>query len=162
MKEHHRSHTDEKPYHCETRRKHFGKNSNLLTHMKTHTGEKPYSCNTCGKCFTVMSWPTSESTQVRNRKNCKTCGKRLSASSALKRHKAVHTGEKPYSCKTRGKTLTESSSLLVHMRSHTGDKPYHCKTCGKMFTKKSFIGPHEDSRRSEVIELKCLLGKYDV
>ncbi|KAK2822875.1 hypothetical protein Q5P01_022940 [Channa striata] len=93
---------------------------NLRVHMGTHTDKKPFPCNTCGKRFINLSklkrhllTHTGEKPHI-----CSTCGRRFNDRSCMKRHMSVHTGEKPYLCKLCGKAFKRNSHLTTHMRIH--------------------------------------------
>ena len=47
-------------------------------------------------------------------------------SSALNRHKRIHTGAKLNKCKFCEKQCIQSSNLTTHKRVHTGAKPFKC------------------------------------
>ena len=65
--------------------------------------------------------------------DCNICGKSLSRSNGLTRHKCTHTGEKPYHCDICGQSFAVGSNL-THKRIHTGEEPYHCDICGQSFS----------------------------
>lgn len=54
-------------------------------------------------------------------------------------------GERPYSCPVEGcgRTFTEHSSLRKHKLIHTGEKPYVCEICGKTFSQSGSRNAHQ-------------------
>ena len=54
---------------------------------------------------------------------CNLCHKVLCLKSSLKRHKAVHTGEKKHVCTTCGRSFVRKDNLNQHMVTHSDEKP---------------------------------------
>ncbi|XP_058872873.1 uncharacterized protein LOC117398097 [Acipenser ruthenus] len=112
--------------------------------QQIHAGQKLHSCTECGKTL-------STSTDLKRHRRihtgerpycCTDCGKNFNTSADLKRHRRIHTGEKPYSCKC-GKSFKQRQHLKSHQQIHTGEKPYHCTDCGKNFIMSTDLKRHQ-------------------
>ncbi|XP_078475573.1 uncharacterized protein LOC144736803 [Lampetra planeri] len=51
-------------------------------------------------------------------RDCPTCGKSFSSSSALQIHERTHSGERPFACGVCGRAFTTKGNLKVHMGTH--------------------------------------------
>ncbi len=74
---------------------------------------------------------------------CVICGKSFATPATLKRHKIMHTADRPYKCSVCHKGYVQNSDLRVHMRIHTGERPYTCHMC-----KRTFIYQHQYKHHS--------------
>lgn len=75
---------------------------------------------------------------------CSECGTAFVEASKLKRHRLVHSGERPYQCEfpNCGKRFSLSHNLKTHMRLHTNDSNYQCKFCLKQYSQKVNLNIH--------------------
>ena len=93
----------------------------------------------------------SEGQKKSNR--CDVCGKQLQNAYVLRRHKRMHTGEKPFKCGVCGKAFTRHYRMKRHELKHgkrikpTSEHSNHshevrqreCSTCKKSFTRRGWI-----------------------
>ncbi|KAL4216419.1 hypothetical protein ACF0H5_024144 [Mactra antiquata] len=106
--------------------------------------DRTYDCEICGKQF-------SHNDRLRRHRKihtaekpykCDICGKGFKEKCNLKHHRFIHTGEKPYKCETCGKSFNQRSSLKTHQKVHTGEKPFRCELCEKPFAQKYLLRQH--------------------
>ena len=72
---------------------------------------------------------------VKRKFDCDSYKKLFTSSRDLKRHKRIHTGEKPFKCNTCDKHFNQAGSLRVHEKVHSGERPFECETCKKSFNR---------------------------
>ncbi|XP_067636667.1 zinc finger protein 345-like isoform X1 [Eurosta solidaginis] len=73
---------------------------------------------------------------------CDICGRFFKTKLLLKRHKRIHSDEKPHKCDFCEKRFVQTANLREHMRTHTGEKPYKCKYCDRCFASKKQLHKH--------------------
>ncbi|KFU89320.1 Zinc finger protein 628, partial [Chaetura pelagica] len=54
---------------------------------------------------------------------CPDCPKTFKNTSCLRRHRQLHTGERPHVCQVCSKTFSQATNLRQHQRVHTGERP---------------------------------------
>lgn len=145
--EHQRTHSSERAFFCKDCNQFFNYTSSLLEHLRTiHSGEITL-CKLAE--ITFGSNPVDQSSKKLPCLYCPDCNKLCKSNSELKRHRRMHTGERPFTCEECNKRFNYKSSLLEHLRVHSGEKPYICTECNKCFRQGSTLNRHKKIHTGE-------------
>ena len=74
---------------------------------------------------------------------CDLCARSTTTYGSLKRHKMIHTGEKPYKCDLCEFSSTQYGNLKTHKLKHSGEKPYKCDVCDYSTTTSGALKTHK-------------------
>ena len=143
---HMRNHSDDKKHICSKCPKGFVTNGELILHSSVHTTEKRFDCGTCGKKFKRLQAKKFHfkfhHTDPSQSMSCNLCCKTFTASRALKSHKKVHSGQRPFACKDCKKFFPTSGGLRRHRTSHLVSRPFICSVCDKPFKSNESLKTH--------------------
>ncbi|XP_067894324.1 LOW QUALITY PROTEIN: uncharacterized protein [Heterodontus francisci] len=110
-----------------------------------HNGEKLYTRSVCGRGLSQSSGLLKHKRSHAGKKPCKygDSGKGLNYPVELETHLCSHTLERPFTCSECGKRFTKSSTLLRHQRVHTDERPFKCPDCGNCYKRSAELMSHQ-------------------
>lgn len=137
-------------YQCEFCDKSFRTKTYYIDHLETH--ERAIECSKCSSTFTnKVSYRRHlrKCVQLQPPQMCDICGKALSSSETLRKHKITHTGERPYKCSLCPQAFAQRGTRDDHVRTHTNERPHACPICGKTFIQRTACRVHVKSHNKQ-------------
>ncbi|XP_077170659.1 uncharacterized protein LOC143826029 [Paroedura picta] len=109
--------------------------------------------------ISIVTWHPPFSATVVSDLVCPDCGRAFKQRADVRRHRYVHTKEKPYACQLCDKRFGHPSNLHSHLRTHSGERPYKCQECGKAFTQSCNLRTHLQIHSGSKPFSCCVCGK---
>ncbi|KAK7925527.1 hypothetical protein WMY93_007837 [Mugilogobius chulae] len=141
LKEHLRSHTQEKITACPGCGGMYASNTKLLDHIIRQSaleGQGRFQCSHCSKRFATERLLRDHMRNHVSHYKCPLCDMTCPTPSSLRNHiKYRHSTEKPYSCEYCEYSCKNQVDLRKHLDSHSSEPAFHCDISGCDFTSRS-------------------------
>ncbi|XP_038072784.1 uncharacterized protein LOC119741156 isoform X2 [Patiria miniata] len=97
--------------------------------------------------------PPSRNPGHRYSQPCQVCGKIFGSSSALAKHKLIHSSERRHKCVLCAKSFKRQDHLAGHMLTHRSKKPYECSVpdCSKSYCDIRSLRRHFESQHHGLV-----------
>ncbi|XP_036381694.1 histone H4 transcription factor isoform X3 [Megalops cyprinoides] len=129
LREHLRSHTQEKVVACPTCGGMFANNTKFFDHIRRQTtieGQR-FQCSHCSKRFATERLLRDHMRNHVNHYKCPLCDMTCPSPSSLRNHiKFRHSNEKPYSCEYCEYSCKNLIDLRKHLDTHSSEPAYRC------------------------------------
>ena len=134
-----------------------GSVSKLKEHLRSHSQEKMIGCPNCGALFSnrvkFLDHVKRQQVTSEDAYKCNNCGKKFSLERLLRDHMRSHINH--YKCPHCDMTCPTPSSLRSHMRyKHLTEKPFKCEFCDYAGKTQHDVKGHEKVHLLKQ-ELKC-------
>lgn len=141
LKEHLRSHTQEKVTACPGCGGMYASNTKLFDHIIRQSaleGHGKFQCSHCSKRFATERLLRDHMRNHVSHYKCPLCDMTCPTPSSLRNHvKYRHSTEKPYSCEYCEYSCKNQVDLRKHLDSHSSEPAFHCDIPGCGFTSRS-------------------------
>ncbi|XP_061607771.1 histone H4 transcription factor [Phyllopteryx taeniolatus] len=140
LREHLRSHTQEKVVACPVCGGMYANNTKFFDHIIRQSameGQR-FQCSHCSKCFATERLLRDHMRNHVSYYKCPLCDMTCPSPSALRNHiKFRHSNEKPYSCEYCEYRCKNLVDLRKHLDSHSSGPGYHCHVPGCEFSSRT-------------------------
>lgn len=121
----------------------------MKNHMnREHPRTGTFICKICNEQFSMKKLLRWHYRRTHYKKSiplpvyCEICGKVYKSSAILKKHKLIHSSERPFKCEICGASFKQSVTLSLHSRVHSSVGKYCCNRCGMTFKWKQTFDKH--------------------
>ncbi|XP_048459291.1 histone H4 transcription factor-like [Rhincodon typus] len=157
LREHLRSHTQEKVVSCPNCGGMFSNNTKFYDHVRRQTSneQKTFPCQHCDKQFANERLLRDHVRNHVNQFKCPLCDMTCTTFSSLRTHiKFRHCDERPYACDFCENTFKNLYDLRKHIETHNDEPTYRCSSDGCNFSARSVQTLKQHYRRIHEGETK--------
>ncbi|NXK63896.1 HINFP factor, partial [Sylvietta virens] len=130
LREHLRSHTQEKVVACPTCGGMFANNTKFFDHIRRQTAldQQRFQCSHCSKRFATARLLRDHMRNHVNHYKCPLCDMTCPLPSALRNHiRFRHSEERPFKCDCCDYSCKNLIDLRKHLETHSEEPAYHCE-----------------------------------